>query len=166
MNSIILVLFFASAATATFVITTTAAALSATQVGSLVSGVGLIKVLALKALLISGLLSNQSRRRRDVTTESPDLSKEFNKIFEVIQENEPKNCLQRLICEIASGNMPQTENDVILSLFEDPNSIDESSPMKKFANAAKMGQKSRNVKNCQIRYSCPLNGLEMEELLN
>ena len=169
MNPIVLTLFFmASAASATFVVTTTATAatLTATQAASIVAGIGLVKAIAVGALAGAALLSSsRSRGRREAVTETVDLGKETDAVFNLIQDNEPQACLQRLICDIATGFLPPSENDVILSLFEVPDTIDENSPMKKFANAAKMGKMSRNIKNCEVRYSCPLNGLQIEELL-
>merc|ERR1712083_43007 len=158
---LVLVVSLASMASGTFVVTTTttATALTAAQVGSLVAGVGLVKAVAAGALLGAAILS---RSRREAV-ENVNLAKENDAIFNIVRDSEPHECVQKLICDIATGLMPPNENDIILSLFEHP--VEESSPMIKFAKAAKLGKNSRDIKSCEIRYTCPINGLQMEQLL-
>merc|ERR1712241_386641 len=161
---LVLVLSLASMASATFVITTTttATALTAARTASFLTGVGLVKAVALGAVLGGVALGRASRNRREAV-ENVNLAKENDAIFNIVQDSEPHECVQKLICDIATGLMPPSENDIILSLFEHP--VDESSPMIKFAKAAKLGKKSRDIKSCEIRYTCPINGLQMEQLL-
>merc|ERR1712241_931691 len=159
---LVLVMSLASMASATFVITsvtTTATALTAAQTASFIAGVGLVKAVALGGVIGAAVLASASRSRR----EAVDLAKENDAIFNIVQDSEPHECVQKLICDIATGLMPPSENDIILSLFEHP--VEESSPMIKFAKAAKLGKKSRDIKSCEIRYTCPINGLQMEQLL-
>merc|ERR1712061_880601 len=154
----------ASMASATFVLTTTttATALTAAQTASFIAGVGLVKAVALGAVIGGAVLASASRSRREAV-ENVNLAKENDAIFNIVQDSEPHECVQKLICDIATGLMPPSENDIILSLFEHP--VEESSPMIKFAKAAKLGKKSRDIKSCEIRYTCPINGLQMEQLL-
>ena len=83
--------------------------------------------------------------------------------FTVLANSEPAQCYRRLICDLATGTMPKSENDVILSLFEKDAVIE--SPKFEFSTAAKLGKLIRNVEVCELRYSCPLNGSELQNLL-
>ena len=154
-------LALASSGSATIVLSSTATALSltTTQVASLLTGIGLIKALALGAIAISALLS-PSRSRRDV---DQTLAKETDAVFNVVGGNEPHQCIQRLICDLATGEMPESSNDIMMALFE--HHISEDSPMSKFAQAAQLGRKTKKIKSCEVQYSCPLTGLQIEEIL-
>ena len=73
MNPIFLAIFFASAASATIVFTTTTAAtaLTATQAGSLIAGIGLVKAVAVGALALgaaAGLAKKRGRRDAEDTS--------------------------------------------------------------------------------------------------
>ena len=86
----------------------------------LVGGVAVVKALALGALVAS-----RSRGRRSpVEVDNTDAA------FTVLATSEPAQCYRRLICDLATGSMPKSENDVILSLFEKEASIE--SPSKRF----------------------------------
>ena len=165
---LVLVLALASASTATIIFsvvtTTTATALTAAQATSLVAGVGLVKALAVGALAGGALIAAASRGRGRREAEDFSLAKETDAIFNIIQDNEPAQCVQRLICDLGTGLMPPSENDVIMSLFE--SEVAEDSPMHKFAVAAQEGKLSRDVKKCELQYSCPINGIQMEQLLS
>jgi hypothetical protein len=42
--------------------------------------------------------------------------------------------------------------------------VDIESPEFEFSNAAKLGSALKNVKACEVRYSCPLSSQEIEKL--
>jgi hypothetical protein len=65
---------------------------------------------------------------------------------------------------LATGELPQSENDVIVSLFNKPTSAD--SPKFAFASAAALGKVSKQVQACEVRYSCPLTGAQIQKLFN
>merc|ERR1711981_1448620 len=54
------------------------------------------------------------------------------------------------------------EIDVIVSLFNRDTSIE--SPKFEFVTAAKLGKQVKNVQLCELRYSCPLTGEQIQNL--
>lgn len=114
-------------------------------------------ILGLKALAIAGVLENQARGKRS-TSDETELA------FVPIAISEPAQCYRRFICDLATGAMPQSENDVILSLFNKPTSA--KSPKFAFASAAALGKASKQVQACEVRYSCPLSGSQIQKLFN
>merc|ERR1711981_1553083 len=131
-----------------------AVALFGTSVGLTASSVG--TGLGLKALAVASVLGN-SRGKRS-TDEESDLA------FVPIAATEPAACYKRFICDLATGSVPKSENDVILALFNKPTSAD--SPKFAFAEAATLGKISRQVRTCEVRYSCPLSGAQISKLFN
>jgi len=134
--------------------------LNGAAIGStaLISGSGLLVaagVLGLKALAISSVLESRSKRSAD---EESDLA------FVPLAATEPAACYKRFICDLATGTQPKSENDVILALFNKPTSAD--SPKFAFAEAATLGKISRQVRTCEVRYSCPLSGAQISKLFN
>lgn len=126
---------------------------------ALISGSGLLLgagVIGLKALAIASVLGN-SRGKRS-TNEESDLA------FVPIAATEPAACYKRFICDLATGSIPKSENDVILALFNKPTSA--ASPKFAFAEAATLGKISRQVRTCEVRYSCPLSGAQISKLFN
>ena len=136
--------------------------LGGTAVGStlFVTSSGLLVgagILGLKAIALAGVLENQAARGKR-SAEETDLA------FVPIAVSEPAQCYKRFICDLATGAMPQSENDVILTLFNKPTSAE--SPKFAFASAAALGKSLRQVQACEVRYSCPLSGAQIQKLFN
>lgn len=136
--------------------------LGGTAVGStlFVTSSGLLLgagILGLKALAIHEVLANQARSKRSASEET-DLA------FVPIAVSEPAQCYKRFICDLATGAMPQSENDVILTLFNKPTFAE--SPKFAFASAAALGKSLRQVQACEVQYSCPLSGAQIQKLFN
>jgi hypothetical protein len=126
---------------------------------ALVSGTGLLLgagLVGLKVLAVASVLGSANRGKR--STDESDLA------FIPIAVSEPEACYKRFICDLATGSMPQSENDVIISLFNKPVSAD--SPKAAFQQAAVFGKVSRQVRQCEVRYSCPLSGAQIQKLFN
>ena len=83
--------------------------------------------------------------------------------FALLASTEPAQCYRRLICDLATGAMPRSENDVILSLFDKDAPIE--SQRFEFASAAKLGKQVQSVQLCEVRYSCPLTGSQIQQLV-
>lgn len=112
-------------------------------------------VLLLKALAIGGLYL-ASRQKRSTSTEEVDYA------VTLISQHEPARCYSRLICDLASGEMVENENNVILSLFN--KDFDATSPSYDYAMAASVGKALKSVKACEVRYACPLSGQQIQKL--
>merc|ERR1712088_1299904 len=112
--------------------------------------------ITLKAL---GLLLSSSARSKRSTDQEDGLT------FAFIAQSEPQACYRRLICDLATGEMPKSENDDIVSLF-DGNKADVTSAKFDFDTAAEVGKALKNVDACEIRYSCPFKGEQIVKLLN
>jgi hypothetical protein len=112
--------------------------------------------ITLKAL---GLLLAGSGRSKRSTDQEDGLT------FAFIAQSEPQACYRRLICDLATGQMPKSENDVIVSLF-DGKKADVTSAKFDFDTAAEVGKALKNVDACEIRYSCPFKGEQIVKLLN
>merc|ERR1712031_37619 len=110
--------------------------------------------ITLKAL---GLLLSSAGRSKRSTDEEDGLT------FAFIAQSEPQACYRRLICDLATGQMPKSENDVIVSLF-DGKKADVTSAKFDFDTAAEVGKALKNVDACEIRYSCPFNGEQIVKL--
>ena len=144
---------FAAAADATFVFTTAAAtAGTATTISSasaaslgLLGGVVLLKGLVLGA----ALLSRRGKR-----------SAENDYAFIALNNAEPASCYKRLICDLATGAIPDSDNR--LSLFNEETEV--ISPKFEYTTAAKLGKAVKNAQVCEVRYSCPLNNQEIAKL--
>ena len=83
--------------------------------------------------------------------------------FAVVASTEPAQCYRRLICNLATGSMKQSELDIIPQ-FLSRKEVNIESPEYEFVNAAKLGSTLKNVKACEVRYSCPLSSEEIEKL--
>lgn len=112
-------------------------------------GAILLKAGALAALYLA------SRQKR--STDSEELF-----TFNYMTATEPSACYRRLICDLASGEMPESENDVIVSLFKEE--VDKTSPKYDFSVAAEVGKALKSVQACELRYSCPLTGEQINKL--
>ena len=83
--------------------------------------------------------------------------------FAAIAQIEPEQCYRRLICDLATGQMPPSDNDIILSLFEDAAALDVTSPVFEFAVAAELGRHVKDISVCELRYSCSVTGNDLLE---
>ena len=83
--------------------------------------------------------------------------------FALVAQTEPAQCYRRLICNLATGAMKPTELDIVPQ-FLSRKEVNVESPEFEFANAAKLGSSLKNVKACEVRYSCPLSSEEIEKL--
>jgi len=113
--------------------------------------------ITLKALGL--LLSSTGRSKRATSDEADGLT------FAFISQTEPQACYRRLICDLATGQMPKSENDVIVKLF-DGKKADVTSAKFDFDTAAEVGKALKNVDACEIRYSCPFKGEQILKLIN
>lgn len=152
-------LFFVPAATGTAATVTLAGGSGVAAGAALVGGAIVLKALALGALYLASRNRGGRRRgRRESGLEEDDLA------FSYIAQTEPEACYRRLICDLATGAMPQTENEVILSLFNKETPI--TSPKYEYAIAANLGKMVKNIQSCELKYSCQLSGQEIEKLFN
>ena len=124
-----------------------ATATSAVAATNLLVGVGL-----LKAVVVGAHLLSQRRGRRSV---------EEDETFAILAGAPNAQCTQRLICDLAAGSIEDKDN--LLSLFNE-----EVSPVShkfEFTSAAKVGKIVKKAQLCEIRYSCPLSTLEIQQIL-
>merc|ERR1712018_1057831 len=84
--------------------------------------------------------------------------------FIVLANAEPAQCYHRLICDLATGVMPKSENDVILSLFNKDVSIE--SPKFGFNAAAKLGKKVKSTQVVRGQIQLPLSSSAIQKLFN
>ena len=153
--------FFIPAATTTTaagVTTTTSNALviggaSAGTTAAVLGGALLIKGLALGAVALAAASRN---RRAALEIDSGDAA------FLTLAQAEPAQCYRRFICDLATGEMPKSDNDIITKLFDKDTPIE--SPKFEFATAAKLGKTVQKVQACELRYSCPLTGAQIQGL--
>ena len=138
-------LALASSSYATVIVATTTA-LTTAQLASFYYGVGAVKALALGALGVGAILAN-SRSKRQVE----DI---MDETFNLVSQSEPEQCVHRLICDLATGQMPPSSNDVIMRLFENTEAVPQASPVFDFAVAAEVGKLVKDVQKCEIQYSC------------
>jgi hypothetical protein len=126
---------------------------------ALVVGGLAIKAAALGLVAGGALGSRRGRFRGRGRREAID----GDESFDVIAEIEPEQCYQRLICDLATGQMPKSDNDIILELFKDgPVS---SGPKVTFEKAARLGKVVKDIKMCEVQYSCPLTGEQINKLI-
>jgi len=139
---------------ATIVLTTAAAtATTVTLSASTVATLGLLGgVTLLKGLVLGSLVARSKRSAAQVDNQDA--------AFAVLASSEPAQCYRRLICDMATGAIP--DHDKILSLFNT-----EVSPVAskfEYFTAAKVGKTAKNPALCEVRYSCPLNNAEIAKL--
>ena len=145
---------FAAAADATFVFTTAAAtAGTATTISSAsAASLGLLGgIVLLKGLVLGAAILSSRRGKR---------SAENDYAFIALNNAEPAQCYKRLICDLATGAIPDSDN--LLSLFNEETEV--ISPKCEYTTAAKLGKAVKNAQVCEVRYSCPLNNQEIAKL--
>jgi len=142
-----------------------AAAGAATGTALTVSGSGAALALAGGLVLLKGvavaaaLASRGGRGRRSAETASSD----SDAAFAVIAAVEPAQCIRQLICDLASAQLPKSDNDIILSQFN--KEVGVASPKFEYAAAAEFGRLAKDVKECEIRYACPVPAEYIHKLL-
>merc|ERR1711997_378303 len=104
------------------------------------------------------LAISQADRKKRAAGDETDFA------FAAISAAEPAGCVRRLICDLATGAMPASENDVILNLFGEQTPA--TSPKFDFQVAASLGKQLKSVQACEVRYSCPLSGQQIHKLFN
>ena len=67
-------------------------------------------------------------------------------------KTEPEQCYQRLICDLATGQMPESDNDIIPTLFR--GQADQESSKFNYFLAAKLGKTAKDIKSCEVQYGC------------
>jgi len=145
---------FAATVDATFILGTTTAATGAVTVsGGSAAALGLLGgAVLLKGLILgAALLSRRGKR-----------SAENDYAFIALNNAEPAQCYRRLICDLATGAIP--DNDKILSLFNEETDV--TSPKFEYTTAAKLGKAVKNAQVCEVRYSCPLSNVEIAKIFN
>ena len=142
-----------SVADATIVLGTVATTATTTTLSSAsLASLGILGGVAiLKGILIAGLAARSKRSAEN----SNDAA------FAILTNAEPAQCYRRLICDLASGAIP--DNDKLLELFKDD--VSPASPKFEYVKAAKVGKIVKNAAACEVRYSCPLNTIEIAKLL-
>merc|ERR1712018_996896 len=130
-----------------------ATAAAAVASANVLGGVILLKGLAVGALALAAA-SNRGKRAAD----------DNDAAFIVLANAEPAQCYHRLICDLATGAMPKSENDIILNLFN--KDVSAESPKFGFNAAAKLGKKVKSTQVCEIRFSCPLSSSDIQKLFN
>merc|ERR1719205_120169 len=127
----------------------------------LLGGLVIIKGLILGA----ALLSSRGRGGRGGHRGKRSLADDNDEAaFAVLATAEPAQCFRRMICDLAAGAI--TDNDNIISLFNNEIEVDVQSPKYDFATAAKVGKLVKDAKHCELRYSCPLSTTDIQQLLN
>lgn len=101
-------------------------------------------------------------RRQAVEQGKPALDDEALALG-LVASTEPAQCYRRLICNLATGSMKPTELDIIPQ-FLARKEVNIESPEFEFSNAAKLGSSLKDIKACEVRYSCPLSSQEIEKL--
>nr|XP_040568109.1 uncharacterized protein LOC121117698 [Lepeophtheirus salmonis] len=159
-TSVLLLSMTAQLAQGTIAITATAGAaalaLTATQTTTILGGLLLLKK---AALLASAYHTRNTRARRDVVLGNDDDSAEFS----FLSAAEPSQCYRRLICDLASGKLGKSENEVLLDMFKEETPI--TNPKFEYMIASKLGKITKSIESCEIRYGCQLTGDEMNKLL-
>jgi hypothetical protein len=162
MNPIsIIILALACSTSATIYLSTTTTALTAAQSAALLGGIGLVKVAALGAVAL--VAASRSRGKREAI--STNLDKENEVLLSVVGFHEPEQCIRRLICDLATNQLPETEENVILRLFPENEEVAPTSAKFEFSRAAKLGRVAGDIKQCEISYRCPATGAEIEALI-
>jgi hypothetical protein len=142
----------AHVAEATLILGTVTAGTAVTLSASTTATLGLLGgVVLLKGLVLGALAARRGRRSTEQDNDAA---------FAVLASSEPAQCYHRLICDLAAGAI--TDKDNILSLF-----VEETSPVSAkfdYITAAKVGKLVKNAANCELRYSCPLNTVEIGKL--
>lgn len=125
-----------------------------TPAGAVVLGGG---ALLLKGAALAAIANDFGRRKR-----STDENTKVDMMVASIESNDPDQCYRRLVCDLATGSLPKSDADVIVSLFE--RKVDADSPRFDLYTAAKIGKQLKDIAFCEYRYSCPLTGSQIQKI--
>ena len=149
--------------------TTTSAAGVTTQVAtttllSAPAATGLFAVVGIAKAIGFGLLLREASGRGKRSAEVGSLSVDSS--FSIISQLEPAQCYRRLVCDVATGKLPNDEvNEVILAPLAgkvaDANVAAQSFD---YLVAAENGRNFGDIAQCELRYHCPLTGDQLREL--
>merc|ERR1712241_1391953 len=167
--AVLAVLSFSAFATAFELVSSATAGLSIPllAVGGASTGTTAAAIIPTITAMAGGALTGSSvipglplkKRSADEQSQQDELT------FAFLAQSEPQACYRRLICDLATGQLPQSENDIIVKLF-DGKKADVTSPRFDFDTAAEVGKALKNVDACEIRYSCPFKGEQIIKFLN
>ena len=59
--------------------------------------------------------------------------------------------------------MPPSQNDLIVSLFDNVEGIDVTSALFEYTVATKLGRVTKDITSCELRYRCPFTGTQILE---
>ena len=133
--------------------------LSSTAATGLFAAVGIVKVIGLGLLL-----ADAARSKRSIEVGPKTLGIESS--FSIVSQVEPAQCIRRLICDVASGQLPAEEADeVILAPFQaSVADADVSSQSFDYLVAAQNGRTFGSLEKCELRYSCPLSAQQLRDI--
>merc|ERR1712198_5039 len=122
--------------------------------GTSLAALGLLK---LKGAALLALAAR--RTRRDVDNEIRD---QEHVLFLSVLKLEEDKCVRRFVCEVATGGLTAPEYvNVIQPLISEPLDSQIDSAKFVYSEAAKSGDRHRNTKKCQEKYSCPRTGAQI-----
>ena len=141
-------------------------ALAAGIGAAIIGGGAILKGIAIAAVAGGAgarLGSRGFRGRRQTAEEGKAVIDDEALALGLVASTEPAQCYRRLICNLATGSMKPTELDIIPQ-FLARKEVNIESPEFEFSNAAKLGSSLKDIKACEVRYSCPLSSQEIEKL--
>ena len=126
----------------------------------LTGGVAILGAAALLAALAAGRGGGGRRHRGKRSIEE---QRNLELELAVLSQIEPEQCFRRLVCDLATGQMPPSQNDLIASLFEEAEGIDVTSALFEYTVATKLGKVTKDIASCELRYRCPFTGAQILE---
>ena len=126
----------------------------------LTGGVAILGAAALLAALAAGRGGGGRRHRGKRSIEE---QRNLELELAVLSQIEPEQCFRRLVCDLATGRMPPSQNDLIASLFDDAEGIDVTSALFEYTVATKLGKVTKDIASCELRYRCPFTGAQILE---
>lgn len=127
----------------------------------LTGGLAILGTAALLAALAAGRSGRSGRRGHG--KRSIEEQRNLDLELAVLSQIEPEQCFRRLVCDLATGRMPPSQNDLIASLFEDAEGIDVTSALFEYTIASKLGKVTKDIVSCELRYRCPFTGAQILE---
>ena len=126
----------------------------------LTGGVAILGAAALLAALAAGRGGGGRRHRGKRSIEE---QRNLELELAVLSQIEPEQCFRRLVCDLATGQMPPSQNDLIVALFDDAEGIDVTSALFEYTVATKLGKVTKDIASCELRYRCPFSGAQILE---
>ena len=128
----------------------------------LTGGVAILGTAALLAALAAGR-SGRGGSRRFGKRSPIEVQHNLDLELAVLSQIEPEQCFRRLVCDLATGQMPPSESDNIPSLFDDAEGIDVTSALFEYTVASRLGKVTKDITSCELRYRCPFTGAQILE---